>query len=73
MNVGILVKRSNLGWLEFRSVLNDRYLIAAIHEYVPRLPWLFYKYTQAKVHLIVMKQFEKFLSAIPKKIQKRKR
>ena len=70
---GILVKRSNLGWLEFRSVLNDRYLIAAIHEYVPRLPWLFYKYTQAKVHLIVMKQFEKFLSAIPKKIQKRKK
>ena len=64
---GILVKRNDLGWLEFRSVLNDRYLIAAIHEYVPKLPWLIYKYTQAKVHLIVMKQFEKFLQTIPKK------
>lgn len=64
---GILVKRNDLGWLEFRSVLNDRYLIAAIHEYVPKLPWLIYKYTQAKVHLIVMRQFEKFLQTIPKK------
>ena len=70
---GILVKRSDLGWLEFRSVLNNRYLIAAIHEYVPRLPWLFYKYTQAKVHLIVMKQFERFLVAIPKKYPKRQK
>ena len=68
---GILVKRRNLGWLEFRSVLDDHYLIAAIHEYVPRLPWLFYKYTQAKVHLLVMKQFENFLLSIPKKYPKR--
>ena len=68
---GILVKRKDLGWLEFRSVLDDRYLIAAIHEYVPKLPWLVYKYTQAKVHLIVMKQFEKFLQTIPKKQYKK--
>ena len=64
---GILVKRSDLGWLEFRSVLNNNYLVAAIHEYVPRLPWFIYKYTQAKVHLLVMKQFEKFLIKIPNK------
>ena len=62
---GVLVKRNDLGWLEFRSVLNDEYLIAAIHEYVPKLPWIVYKFTQAKVHLIVMKQFEKFLYKIP--------
>ena len=66
-----MVKRKDLGWLEFRSVLDDRYLIAAIHEYVPKLPWLVYKYTQAKVHLIVMKQFEKFLQTIPKKQYKK--
>ena len=67
---GILVKRNDLGWLEFRSVLNDEYLIAGIHEYVPKLPWIVYKFTQAKVHLIVMKQFEKFLLSVPKKYSK---
>ena len=68
---GMLVKRSDLGWLEFRSVLNDEYLIAAIHEYVPKLPWIIYKFTQAKVHLIVMKQFEKFLFKIPNQYSKK--
>ena len=64
---GWLVKRSSLGWLEFRSVLNNEYMIAGIHEYVPSLPWYIYKYTQAKLHLIVMKRFEKFLFSVPKK------
>jgi nucleoside-diphosphate-sugar epimerase len=69
---GVLVKRSDLGWLEFRSVLKNNYLVAAIHEYVPRLPWFIYKYTQAKVHLLVMKQFEKFLIKIPNKKSSKK-
>ena len=64
---GWLVKRTSLGWLEFRSVLNNEYMIAGIHEYVPSLPWYIYKYTQAKLHLIVMKRFEKFLFGVPKK------
>jgi uncharacterized protein YbjT (DUF2867 family) len=64
---GWLVKRTSLGWLEFRSVLNNEYMIAGIHEYVPSLPWYIYKYTQAKLHLIVMKRFEKFLFSVPKK------
>jgi hypothetical protein len=68
---GLLVKRNDLGWLEFRSVLNDQYMIAAIHEFVPKLPWIIYKFTQAKVHLIVMKRFEKFLLKIPKKSLKK--
>mgnify|MGYP001296360952 FL=1 len=68
---GVLVRRNDLGWLEFRSVLNNEYLIAAIHEYVPKLPWTVYKFTQAKVHLIVMKQFEKFLFKIPNQYSKR--
>jgi hypothetical protein len=70
---GLLVKRNDLGWLEFRSVLNDQYMIAAIHEFVPKLPWIIYKFTQAKVHLIVMKRFEKFLLKIPKKSLKKKK
>jgi hypothetical protein len=48
-------------------VLNNEYMIAGIHEYVPSLPWYIYKYTQAKLHLIVMKRFEKFLFSVPKK------
>ena len=67
---GWLVKRTSLGWLEFRSVLNNEYLIAGIHEYVPSLPWYIYKYTQAKLHLVVMKRFEKFLFSVPKKYSK---
>lgn len=67
---GWLVKRTSLGWLEFRSVLNNEYMIAGIHEYVPSLPWYIYKYTQAKLHLIVMKRFEKFLFSVPKKYSK---
>ena len=58
---GSLVKRKNYGWLEFRSVLDNQYVIAAIHEFVPRLPWYVYINTQAKVHLWVMKRFGKFL------------
>ena len=53
---GWLVKRTSHGWLEFRSVLNDKYMIAGIHEYVPSLPWYIYKYTQAKLHLVVMRK-----------------
>lgn len=61
---GSLVKRKNYGWLEFRSVLNDRYIIAAIHEFIPRLPWYIYTSTQAKVHLWVMNNFGKYLKSL---------
>jgi uncharacterized protein YbjT (DUF2867 family) len=61
---GYLTKRTNRGWLEFRSILNGRYIITAIHEFVPRLPWFIYRFTQAKGHLYVMKKFEKYLSKL---------
>ena len=61
---GYLTKRTNRGWLEFRSILNGNYIITAIHEFVPRLPWFFYRFTQAKGHLYVMKKFEKYLSKL---------
>ncbi|MEO1256311.1 MAG: epimerase, partial [Bacteroidota bacterium] len=60
---GFLAKRGDHGWLEFRSVLGNQYIIAAIHEFVPSLPWVIYRYTQAVVHLIVMRRFDRFLSA----------
>lgn len=58
---GWLVKRFDYGWLEFREVLDSRYIISAIHEFVPRLPWFVYVNTQAKLHLWVMNRFKKYL------------
>ena len=58
---GWLVKRFDHGWLEFRGVLDNKYIISAIHEFVPRLPWLIYVNTQAKIHLWVMNRFKKYL------------
>ncbi len=50
--------------LEFRSVLDGRYLIAAIHDFAPRLPWGLYRLTQAVAHLFVMGRFGKHLSRL---------
>lgn len=58
---GWLVKRFDYGWLEFREVLNSRYIITGIHEFVPTLPWILYLNTQAKLHLWVMNSFRKYL------------
>jgi hypothetical protein len=65
---GFLARRTDYGWLEFRSVLGNRYVIAAIHEFVPRLPWYFYRFSQAVMHLFVMKWFGRFLSKQGKKV-----
>ncbi len=59
---GWLVKRFDYGWLEFRGVLNGKYMISAIHEFVPRLPWFIYINTQARMHLWVMNRFKKYLN-----------
>jgi uncharacterized protein YbjT (DUF2867 family) len=64
ITAGALVKRKDYGWLEFRKVLNGRYIIAAIHEFVPTLPWLVYLNTQAVVHLWVMKRFGRYLKNV---------
>ncbi|SNS46470.1 Uncharacterized conserved protein YbjT, contains NAD(P)-binding and DUF2867 domains [Belliella buryatensis] len=58
---GSLVKRFDYGWLEFREVLDGEFMISAIHEFVPRLPWYIYINTQAHAHLIVMNNFAKYL------------
>ncbi len=61
---GLLAKRTDYGWLEFRSVLEGKYVIAAIHEFVPRLPWFVYINSQALIHLWVMRSFGKHLGRI---------
>ncbi|WP_077622806.1 NAD(P)H-binding protein [Sediminibacillus massiliensis] len=55
------ITHKNRGRLEFRQIPNSRELLIAIHEYQPSLPWAFYKYTQAKIHLWVMYLFKKHL------------
>jgi uncharacterized protein YbjT (DUF2867 family) len=58
---GRLVKRKDYGWLEFRRVLGGEYVISAIHEFVPALPWYLYVLTQANAHRWVMYRFGKYL------------
>jgi len=64
---GWLVSRTNYGWLEFREVLGGKYIISAIHEFVPKIPWFFYVNTQARLHLWVMNRYAKYLNAISKR------
>lgn len=63
---GILVRRRpgvDPGRLEFREVLDGRFVLAAIHDFEPALPWALYSATQALVHLWVMWSFERHLLA----------
>lgn len=63
---GWLARVSNhyKGRFEFREVLSGRALIAAIHDFRPRLPWMIYNWTQAMVHLVVMRGFGRHLARI---------
>lgn len=58
---GLLSGKQDRGRLEFREVLDRRYVMAALHEFRPSLPWWIYKYSQALVHLIVMRAFGEHL------------
>ncbi len=54
-------KRAELkGRLEFR-IIKNKYLLVAIHDFQPTLPWFIYKFTQAIFHLYVMRKFEQHL------------
>ena len=61
---GILTKTTTTGWLEFRQVAHRRYTLAAIHGFVPSLPWLIYIWSQAPVHALVMKAFGRHLARL---------
>lgn len=49
------------GRLEFREVLGGKFVMAALHEFRPALPWFIYKWTQAIIHLTVMRAFGEHL------------
>ena len=50
------------GRLEFRRVLDGHTVLAAVHDFSPRLPWYVYNSTQALVHLGVMWGFRQHLA-----------
>lgn len=50
------------GRLELRTVARGRVLLAAIHDFAPRLPWPVYLVTQALAHLAVMAGFRRHLA-----------
>jgi len=54
---GLLSQSTGRGRLEFREVMNKKYIMAGIHDFRPALPFIIYKYNQAIVHLIVMEAF----------------
>jgi len=59
---GLLAKDDDPpGRFELRIFPELNCLIAAIHGYRPRLPWWLYSFTQALVHLAVMKAFGRYL------------
>lgn len=58
---GLLAKHNDAGRFEFREVLNKKYVLAAVHDFEPALPWFLYRYGQAIIHYLVMKGFGKHL------------
>jgi len=61
---GLLCQTPQRGRLEFREVSDGSYLLVAIHDYKPSLPWFIYILTQAKAHLLVMYLFGKHLKEL---------
>jgi hypothetical protein len=53
------------GRFEFREVLNGEFILVAISDFVPALPWWIYKKTQAIAHLFVMTAFRNHLNWSP--------
>jgi hypothetical protein len=61
---GLLSHNADTGWLEFRQTSHKKFTLAAIHEFVPSLPWRLYVLTQAPVHKFVMKAFGRHLMRV---------
>lgn len=66
---GLLAGKQSQGRLEFREVLNKKYVLAAIHDFRPRLPWPTYLMTQARIHLLVMYAFGQYLKKVSRSLR----
>ena len=58
------VEGPRTGRLEFRQALDGDTILAAVHDFSPRLPWSVYNSTQALVHLLVMRRFRRHLEQL---------
>ena len=58
---GLVTKGEGRGRLVFRTIIDNRYTMMEVHEFIPSLPWYIYKYSQALLHLLVAKLFNKYL------------
>ena len=58
------------GRLEFRCTLDNRAVIAAVHDFSPRLPWYVYNSTQALAHLLVMNGFGHHLRVVKRRMER---
>ena len=54
---GALVQKGSRGRFEFRESFNRNFVIVALHNFKPALPWFIYRWTQAVIHKIVMEKF----------------
>ncbi len=63
---GALVSSMSTGKarFEFRESPNKRFLVVALHNYKPALPWPIYRFTQALIHRLVMHQFGKLIGGV---------
>ncbi|AHK80524.1 nucleoside-diphosphate sugar epimerase [Ectothiorhodospira haloalkaliphila] len=62
---GLLARNvEDKGRFEFHTVLDDRYTLAAIHDFAPALPWYIYLWTQAVGHLLVMRRYQRHLARL---------
>jgi uncharacterized protein YbjT (DUF2867 family) len=62
---GLLAPRDpSRGRLEFREVGDGHTVLAALHDFVPRLPFAIYVATQGLIHHLVMAAFGRYLRAL---------
>jgi uncharacterized protein YbjT (DUF2867 family) len=50
------------GRFEFREAPDKKSVLAAVHDFIPALPWPIYWATQAQIHLLVMALFSRHLA-----------
>ncbi len=61
---GVLTRGEGRGRMEFRELAGRRFVLSAVLDFRPRLPWLLYTLTQAKAHLFIMKAFGRHLAKV---------
>lgn len=61
---GALVRPVGRARMEFRTTYDNKHILVAIHDYQPTLPWYVYRFTQAILHLWVMRSFDRHLQRL---------